>query len=101
MNFEQCESIKAIVGISICLLAIVIMIIKDIIDSIEDKRYKRELIEIKKRENEIKEKKLENLKLDSISINLSKVELEMLDDLCTFGKCSRDKYLRGVIRDNM
>ena len=50
MNFEQCESIKVIVGISICLLAIIIMVIKDITDSIEDKRYRRELIEIKKRE---------------------------------------------------
>lgn len=101
MSFEQCEFIKAIVGISICLLAIVVMVVKDILDSIEDKRYRRELMEIKKIEDERREKKLENLKLDSISINLSEVELEMLDNLCAFSKCTRDKYLRGFIRDNM
>ena len=99
MSYEQSEAIKAIVGILICSIALLIMIIKHIIFIQDDKRYKKELISERERLASIREKKLENLKLEPISLNLNIQEVEMLDNLCDLNKTSRNNYLRGFIKD--
>lgn len=98
MSYEQCENIKAIVGISICSIALLILIIKNVKFAIDDKRYKEELRVEREMRAALKEKKLENLKLETISLNLTISEIEMLDELCDLSKSSRNEYLRGFIK---
>ncbi|WP_195990147.1 hypothetical protein [Clostridium sp. D53t1_180928_C8] len=99
MSYEQCEGIKAIVGILICSIALLIMIIKHIIFIQDDKRYKNELRAERERLSLIREKKLENLKLESISLNLNIKERDMLFTLLSRTNQTECQFLRDSIRE--
>ena len=99
MSYEEAETIKAIVLIILCIPPIVVLIVKDIISTIEDRKYREELKEAKILEAERRTKKLENLKLEHLTLNLNENELEMLDSLSSLNNLSRSQILRKSIKE--
>ena len=99
MSYEEAETIKAIVLIILCIPPIVVLIVKDIISTIEDRKYREELKEAKILEAERRAKKLENLKLENLTLNLNENELEMLDSLSSLNNLSRSEILRKSIKE--
>ena len=99
MSYEEVETIKAIVLIILCIPPIVVLIAKDIISIIEDRKYREELKEAKILEAETRTKKLENLKLENLTLNLNENELEMLDSLSSLNNLSRSQILRKSIKE--
>lgn len=99
MSYEEVETIKAIVLIILCIPPIVVLIAKDIISTIEDRKYREELKEAKILEAERRAKKLENLKLENLTLNLNENELEMLDSLSSLNNLSRSEILRKSIKE--
>ena len=99
MSYEEAESIKAIVLIILCIPPIVVLIVKDIISTIEDRKYREELKEAKILEAERRSRKLENLKLENLTLNLNENELDMLDSLSTLNNLSRNEFLRKSIKE--
>ena len=99
MSYEKGEIIKVIILILICIPTIAILIAQEIINNIKYKKYEEELNEAKILEAERKNKKLENLKLESLVLNLNKNELEMLDSLSSLNNLSRNQILRKSIKE--
>lgn len=99
MSYEEAETIKAIVLIILCIPPIVVLIVKDIISTIEDRKYREELKEAKILEAERRSRKLENLKLENLTLNLNENELDMLDSLSTLNNLSRNEFLRKSIKE--
>ena len=99
MSYEEVETIKAIVLIILCIPPIVVLIAKDIISIIEDRKYREELKEAKILEDERRSRKLENLKLENLTLNLNENELEMLDSLSSLNNLSRSQILRKSIKE--
>ncbi len=99
MSYQEAETIKAIVLIILCIPPIVVLIVKDIISTIEDRKYREELKEAKILEAERRAKKLENLKLENLTLNLNENELEMLDSLSSLNNLSRSEILRKSIKE--
>ena len=99
MSYEKGEIIKVIILILICIPTIAILIAQEIINNIKYKKYEEELNEAKILEAERKNKKLENLKLESLVLNLNKNELEMLDSLSSLNNLSRSQILRKSIKE--
>ena len=99
MSYEKGEIIKVIILILICIPTIAILIAQEIINNIKYKKYEEELNEAKILEAERKNKKLENLKLESLILNLNKNELEMLDSLSSLNNLSRSQILRKSIKE--
>ena len=62
-------------------------------------QYEEKLNKAKILEAERKNKKLENLKLESLVLNLNKNELEMLDSLSSLNNLSRNQILRKSIKE--
>ena len=99
MSYEEVETIKAIVLIILCVPPIVVLIAKDIISIIEDRKYREELKEAKILEAERRSRKLENLKLENLTLNLNENEVDMLDSLSTLNNLSRNEFLRKSIKE--
>ena len=99
MSYEEVETIKAIVLIILCIPPIVVLIAKDIISIIEDRKYREELKEAKILEAERRSRKLENLKLENLTLNLNENEVDMLDSLSTLNNLSRNEFLRKSIKE--
>ena len=99
MSYEKAEVIKVIIMILIFIPVIAILITQEIINNIKYKKYEEELNEAKILEAERKNKKLENLKLESLILNLNKNELEMLDSLSSLNNLSRSQILRKSIKE--
>ena len=99
MSYQEAETIKAIVLIILCIPPIVVLIVKDIISTIEDRKYREELKEAKILEAERRAKKLENLKLENLTLNLNENEVDMLDSLSTLNNLSRNEFLRKSIKE--
>lgn len=99
MSYEEAETIKAIVLIILCIPPIVVLIVKDIISTIEDRRYREELKEAKILAAERRAKKLENLKLENFTFSLKENEFEMLDDLANLRNLNRNQFLRKSIKE--
>ena len=99
MSYEEAEIIKAIVLIILCIPPIVVLIVKDIISTIEDRKYREELKEAKILEAERRSRKLENLKLENLTLNLNENEVDMLDSLSTLNNLSRNEFLRKSIKE--
>lgn len=99
MSYEEAETIKAIVLIILCIPPIVVLIVKDIISTIEDRKYREELKEAKILEAERRSRKLENLKLENLTLNLNENEVDMLDSLSTLNNLSRNEFLRKSIKE--
>ena len=99
MSYEEAETIKAIVLIILCIPPIVVLIAKDIISIIEDRKYREELKEAKILEDERRSRKLENLKLENLTLNLNENEVDMLDSLSTLNNLSRNEFLRKSIKE--
>ena len=99
MSYEEVETIKAIVLIILCIPPIVVLIVKDIISTIEDRKYREELKEAKILEAERRSRKLENLKLENLTLNLNENEVDMLDSLSTLNNLSRNEFLRKSIKE--
>ena len=99
MSYEKGEIIKVIILILICIPTIAILIAQEIINNIKYKKYEEELNEAKILEAERKNKKLENLKLESLILNLNKNELEMLDSLSILNNLNRNQFLRKSIKE--
>ena len=76
MSYEEAEIIKAIVLIILCIPPIVVLIAQDIISIIEDRKYREELKEAKILEAERRSRKLENLKLENLTLNLNENEVD-------------------------
>ena len=98
MSYEEAETIKAIVLIILCIPPIVVLIVKDIISTIEDRKYREELKEAKILAAERRTKKLENLKLESISLNLNIKEKDMLFTLLARTNQTESQFLRDSIK---
>ena len=99
MSYEKGEIIKVIILILICIPTIAILIAQEIINNIKYKKYEEELNKAQILETERKNKKLENLKLESLILNLNKNELEMLDSLSSLNNLSRSQILRKSIKE--
>ena len=99
MSYEKGEIIKVIILILICIPTIAILIAQEIINNIKYKKYEEELNKAQILEAEKKNKKLENLKLESLILNLNKNELEMLDSLSSLNNLSRSQILRKSIKE--
>lgn len=99
MSYEKAETIKAIVLIALCIPPILVLIVKDIISSIKDREYREHLKEVRLLEAEGKAKKLENLKLENLTINLKEEEFNMLEDLLNLNNLNRNEYLRKMIKE--
>ena len=99
MSYEKGEIIKVIILILICIPTIAILIAQEIINNIKYKKYEEELNKAQILEAERKNKKLENLKLESLILNLNKNELEMLDSLSSLNNLSRSQILRKSIKE--
>ena len=99
MSYEEAETIKAIVLISLCIPPILVLIIQGVISAIEDRKYKKELKEAKILEAERRSRKLENLKLENLTLNLNENEVDMLDSLSTLNNLSRNEFLRKSIKE--
>ena len=99
MSYEKGEIIKVIILILICIPTIAILIAQEIINNIKYKKYEEELNKAQILEAERKNKKLENLKLESLVLNLNKNELEMLDSLSSLNNLSRNQILRKSIKE--
>ena len=99
MSYEKGEIIKVIILILICITTIAILIAQEIINNIKYKKYEEELNKAQILEAERKNKKLENLKLESLILNLNKNELEMLDSLSSLNNLSRSQILRKSIKE--
>ena len=99
MSYEKAEVIKVIIMILIFIPVIAILITQEIINNIKYKKYEEELNEAKILEAERKNKKLENLKLEGLVLNLNKNELEMLDSLSSLNNLSRNQILRKSIKE--
>ena len=99
MSYEKGEIIKVIILILICIPTIAILIAQEVINKIKYKKYEEELNKAKILEVERKNKKLENLKLESLILNLNKNELEMLDSLSSLNNLSRSQILRKSIKE--
>ena len=99
MSYEEAETIKTIVLIILCIPPIVVLIVKDIISTIEDRKYREELKEAKILEAERRSRKLENLKLENLTLNLNENEVDMLDSLSTLNNLSRNEFLRKSIKE--
>lgn len=99
MSYEKGEIIKVIILILICIPTIAILIAQEIINNIKYKKYEEELNKAQILEAERKKKKLENLKLESLILNLNKNELEMLDSLSSLNNLSRSQILRKSIKE--
>lgn len=99
MSYEEAETIKTIVLIILCIPPIVVLIVKDIISTIEDRKYREELKEAKILEAERRSRKLENLKLENLTLNLNENEVDMLDSLSRLNNLSRNEFLRKSIKE--
>ena len=99
MSYEKAETIKAIVLIILCIPPIVVLIVKDIISTIEDRKYRKELNESKILAAERRAKKLENLKLENFTFSLKENEFEMLEDLANLNSLNRNQFLRKSIKE--
>ena len=99
MSYEEAETIKTIVLIILCIPPIVVLIVKDIISTIEDRKYREELNESKILEAERRTKKLENLKLENFTFSLKENEFEMLEDLANLNSLNRNQFLRKSIKE--
>ena len=99
MSYEEAETIKTIVLIILCIPPIVVLIVKDIISTIEDRKYRKELNESKILAAERKAKKLENLKLENFTFSLKENEFEMLEDLANLNSLNRNQFLRKSIKE--
>ena len=99
MSYEKGEIIKVIILILICIPTIAILIAQEIINNIKYKKYEEELNKAQILEAERKNKKLENLKLEGLVLNLNKNELEMLDSLSSLNNLSRNQILRKSIKE--
>ena len=99
MSYEEAETIKAIVLISLCIPPILVLIIQGVISAIEDRKYKKELKEAKILEAERRSRKLENLKLENLTLNLNENELEMLEDLANLNSLNKNQFLRKTIKE--
>ena len=99
MSYEEAETIKTIVLIILCIPPIVVLIVKDIISTIEDRKYREELKEAKILEAERRAKKLENLKLENFTFSLKENEFEMLEDLANLNSLNRNQFLRKSIKE--
>ena len=99
MSYQETETIKAIVLIILCIPPIVVLIVKDIISTIEDRKYREELNESKILEAERRTKKLENLKLENFTFSLKENEFEMLEDLANLNSLNRNQFLRKSIKE--
>ena len=89
MSYEEAETIKTIVLIILCIPPIVVLIVKDIISTIEDRKYREELKEAKILEAERRSRKLD----------LNENEVDMLDSLSTLNNLSRNEFLRKSIKE--
>ena len=99
MSYEKAEILKVIIMILIFIPTIAILIAQEVINKIKYKKYEEELNKAKILEAERKNKKLENLKLESLILNLNKNELEMLDSLSSLNNLSRSQILRKSIKE--
>ena len=99
MSYQEAETIKAIVLIILCIPPIVVLIAKDIISIIEDRKYREELKEAKILAAERRTKKLENLKLENFTFSLKENEFEMLEDLANLNSLNRNQFLRKSIKE--
>ena len=99
MSYEKAEILKVIIMILIFIPTIAILIAQEIINNIKYKKYEEELNKAQILEAERKNKKLENLKLESLILNLNKNELEMLDSLSSLNNLSRSQILRKSIKE--
>ena len=99
MSYEEAETIKAIVLISLCIPPILSLIIQGVISTIEDRKYREELNESKILEAERRTKKLENLKLENFTFSLKENEFEMLEDLANLNSLNRNQFLRKSIKE--
>ena len=99
MSYEKGEIIKVIILILICIPTIAILIAQEILNNIKYKKYEEELNKAQILEAERKNKKLENLKLEGLVLNLNKNELEMLDSLSSLNNLSRNQILRKSIKE--
>ena len=99
MSYEKGEIIKVIILILICITTIAILIAQEIINNIKYKKYEEELNKAQILEAERKNKRLENLKLEGLVLNLNKNELEMLDSLSSLNNLSRNQILRKSIKE--
>ena len=99
MSYEKGEIIKVIILILICIPTIAILIAQEIINNIKYKKYEEELNKAKILEVERKNKKLENLKLENLTLNLNENELEMLENLSILNNLNRNQFLRKSIKE--
>ena len=99
MSYEEAETIKAIVLIALCIPPIVVLVIQGIISAIKDRKYRKELREVKILETQRRAKKLENLKLENFTFNLKENEFEMLEDLANLNSLNRNQFLRKSIKE--
>ena len=99
MSYEKAEILKVIIMILIFIPTIAILIAQEVINKIKYKKYEEELNKAQILEAERKNKKLENLKLESLILNLNKNELEMLDSLSSLNNLSRSQILRKSIKE--
>ena len=99
MSYEKAETIKAIVLIILCIPPILVLIIQDVINAIEDKKYEKELKEAKILEAKRRAQKLENLKLENFTFSLKEDEFNMLEDLANLNSLNRNQFLRKSIKE--
>ena len=99
MSYEKAEILKVIIMILIFIPTITILIAQEVINKIKYKKYEEELNKAKILEAERKNKKLENLKLENLTLNLNENELEMLENLSILNNLNRNQFLRKSIKE--
>lgn len=99
MSYEKAEILKVIIMILIFIPTIAILIAQEVINKIKYKKYEEELNKAKILEAERKNKKLENLKLENLTLNLNENELEMLENLSILNNLNRNQFLRKSIKE--
>ena len=99
MSYEKAEIIKVVIMILVFIPTIAILIAQEVINKIKYKKYEEELNKANILEAERKNKKLENLKLENLTLNLNENELEMLDNLSILNNLNRNQFLRKSIKE--
>ena len=99
MSYEKAEILKVIIMILIFIPTIAILIAQEVINKIKYKKYEEELNKANILEAERKNKKLENLKLENLTLNLNENELEMLENLSILNNLNRNQFLRKSIKE--
>ena len=99
MGYEEVEFLKASICIFIMIGAIIAMIIGERNRARKQRRYMKWLEMQEQLEYERKQKKLENLKLETIYLDLNRNEIERLDNLARLNRLNRSQTLRNSIKN--